>query len=170
MNKKKLLPLALLVIMAVAALLIKQCNTSTPEVKPVVNITNDSANDNRKKQNSDKSKQDPAADNRKPGNTGGFRPHGLIRNPALINYSKHARCRMDCRHISEQEVKQILLEGKINYAKSDLKEKDECKKKYAVEGYTKDNQHVRMIFAPCSDEVTVVTVIDLGKEWVCDCE
>ena len=77
---------------------------------------------------------------------------------------------MDCRHISEQEVRQILLEGKINYAKSDLKQKDDCKKKYAVEGYTKDNQHVRMIFAPCSDEVTVVTVIDLGKEWICDCE
>jgi hypothetical protein len=66
-------------------------------------------------------------------------------------------------------VQQILKDGKINYAKSELQGED-CKKKYAVEGITKDDQKVRIIFAPCSDEVTVVTVIDLGKEWECNCE
>ena len=94
---------------------------------------------------------------------------GLNRNPAAINYSKHARCRMACRHIDESEVEQILQEGKINYTKSELDGAD-CKKKYAVEGLTRDKQKVRIIFAPCSDEVTVVTVIDIGKEWPCDCE
>lgn len=94
---------------------------------------------------------------------------GLNRNPAHINYSRHARCRMDCRHIDEREVQQILTEGKINYRKSELKS-EECKKKYAVEGNTKDGQKVRIIFAPCGDEMTVVTVIDLGKEWACSCE
>lgn len=94
---------------------------------------------------------------------------GLDRSPVEINYSKHARCRMDCRHISEAEVKDILQNGKVNYAKSDL-DATECKKRYAVEGTTSDNQKVRIVFAPCQNEVTVVTVIDIGKEWPCDCQ
>ena len=94
---------------------------------------------------------------------------GLIRNPTTINYSKHARCRMQCRHISESEVREILNEGTINYKKSDLKG-NPCNKRYAVEGLTQDNQRVRIIFAPCNTEETVVTVIDLGKEWTCDCD
>ena len=93
---------------------------------------------------------------------------GLNRNPSVINYSKHARCRMSCRHIDESEVKEILKGGNINYKKSEL-DGAECKKKYAVEGTTHDNQRVRFIFAPCNTEVTVVTVIDIGKEWPCDC-
>ena len=33
-----------------------------------------------------------------------------------IAYTKHARCRMDCRQIDEQEVKEIVQNGKINYS------------------------------------------------------
>jgi hypothetical protein len=93
---------------------------------------------------------------------------GLNRNPAAINYSKHAKCRMACRHIDEQEVKDILQKGNINYKKSELNGED-CKKKYALEGLTKDNQRVRIIFAPCQDELTVVTCIDLNTDWECVC-
>lgn len=95
--------------------------------------------------------------------------NGLIRNPASIHYSKHARCRMECRHIDESEVKEILTNGTINYNKSEL-QGEVCRKRYAVEGTTHDNQRVRLIFAPCGNEETVVTVIDLGKEWSCDCK
>lgn len=98
-----------------------------------------------------------------------YNGRGFNRHPAKINYSKHARCRMNCRHIDETEVRDIIEHGKINYSKSELKG-DDCHKKYAVEGYSKDNQHLRIIAAPCNDEETIVTVIDLGKEWVCDCE
>ncbi|QEC66399.1 DUF4258 domain-containing protein [Panacibacter ginsenosidivorans] len=143
---KKALPLILLVVLAVIALSLKQCNNITNDVRPTI----------KNKKQTDTTQQD-------------YSKRGLNRNPSHINYSKHARCRMDCRHIDEAEVKQILREGKINYTKSELKGED-CKKKYAVEGNTKDDQKVRIIFAPCADEVTVVTVIDLGKEWVCDCE
>lgn len=94
---------------------------------------------------------------------------GLNRNPSYINYSKHARCRMDCRHIDETEVKDILQHGRINYNKSNLSGKD-CSKKYAVEGVSKDNQRLRIVFAPCNNEVTVVTCIDIGNEWQCHCE
>lgn len=94
---------------------------------------------------------------------------GLNRNPQQINYSKHARCRMDCRKVSEIEVEELLQDGTINYKKSDLKG-ESCRKKYAVEGISRDKQKLRIIFAPCADEVTVVTVIDLQTEWECECE
>ena len=93
---------------------------------------------------------------------------GLNRNPSKINYSKHARCRMACRDITEAEVKEALKEGKINYKKSQLQAED-CKKRYAVEDVV-NGQRVRIIFAPCDDELTVVTCIDLEKEWECSCE
>lgn len=94
---------------------------------------------------------------------------GLNRNPHQINYSKHARCRMDCRRVSESEVEELLQNGKINYKKSDL-QGETCRKKYAVEGVSRDKQKLRIIFSPCADEVTVVTVIDLDTEWECTCE
>ena len=88
------------------------------------------------------------------------------RNVHTIIYSKHARCRMDCRHIDESEVREILAAGKLNAAKI---EEDSRGKTYPLEGKTHDNQNVRIVFAPRQDEVVVVTVIDLDKEWVCDC-
>ncbi|GAC1398185.1 MAG: hypothetical protein NVSMB63_18430 [Sediminibacterium sp.] len=75
---------------------------------------------------------------------------------------------MECRHIDVQEIREILQTGKINYRKSELNV-DECRKKYALEGYSHANQHLRVIFAPCNDEMTVVTCIDLDVEWHCDC-
>lgn len=108
--------------------------------------------------NTSSSKETKNSDNRR----------GLNRNPAAINYTKHARCRMDCRKVSEQEVQQILQEGNINYKKSDVNGK-ECNRKYAVEGYSKDKQHLRIVFAPCQNEVTVITCIDLDTEWECNC-
>jgi len=91
----------------------------------------------------------------------------LIRDTALLQYSKHARCRMECRHISPQEVKDILLHGHINYQKSDL-QNNRCPR-YAVEGTTADRQQVRIIFAQCSDDIVVVTAIDLNTHWQCHC-
>ncbi len=75
---------------------------------------------------------------------------------------------MDCRTITEPEVKQVLNTGTINYKKSDLK-KSECAKRYAVDGYSKDGQHIRIVVAPCANELTVITCIDLDKDWECSC-
>jgi len=96
------------------------------------------------------------------------RDRGFDRRTSLIKYSKHARCRMDCRDISEPEVKEIMEEGKINYNKSDLKGSG-CPR-YALEGRTTDEQRVRIIFAQCNDSTVVVTVIDLDREVECSCE
>jgi hypothetical protein len=145
---KRYLPLIVLVILAVITIVIRYYNQQVNDIDTSRTQTN-SYRTNIRQRNA--------------------QSRGLNRNPSHINYSKHAQCRMGCRHIDESEVKQILREGKVNYRKSELKA-DECNKRYAVEGITHDDQKVRIIFAPCSDEVTVVTVIDLDKEWPCNCK
>jgi hypothetical protein len=89
------------------------------------------------------------------------------RNANHLIYTKHARCRMQCRDITPEEVKEILHDGNINYAKSELN--DKRGPKYALEGYSNEHQHLRIIFAPEDDGMVVVTTIDLDKEWPCNC-
>ncbi len=85
-----------------------------------------------------------------------------------IKYSRHAKCRMDCRHIDESEVKEILATGEINYNKEETSAKGVT---YPLEGTTHDGQHVRIVFAPKEKEIVVVTAIDLDKDWPCsDCK
>ncbi|WPQ62468.1 DUF4258 domain-containing protein [Chitinophaga sancti] len=93
-------------------------------------------------------------------------PSNLDRH-ARLTYTKHARCRMDCRQITEREVAEILETGQINTEKSNPRDLP-CPT-YALEGYSDDGQHLRIVFAPCSGETKVVTCIDLDKEWQCDC-
>ena len=95
------------------------------------------------------------------------RDRGFDRRISYLSYSKHARCRMECREISQSEVEQIMQQGKINYNKSDLKN-SRCPR-YALEGTTNDNQRVRIVYAQCNESTTVVTVIDLETDWTCDC-
>lgn len=92
---------------------------------------------------------------------------GFNRKADKIIYSKHARCRMDCRHIDESEVMEILQDGTLNMSKI---EEDERGKTFPLEGTTHDRQHVRIIFAPKNNDLVVVTVIDLDKDWYCDCK
>lgn len=83
-------------------------------------------------------------------------------------FSGHARWRMECRHITETEVMEIVGQGYINFKKSDLIA-PECKKRYALEGYSHEHQHIRVIATPCGiDKVTIVTCIDLDHRWPCD--
>ena len=73
---------------------------------------------------------------------------------------------MDCRHIDRSEVKEILEKGVVNYDKI---EESTQGKSYPLEGTTHDGQHVRIVFAPHENELVVVTVIDLDREWECNC-
>jgi hypothetical protein len=139
---KKWLPFILIIILALALFVIKRCNP---------------AEDTRKK-TTDKPKKETARVNR---------DRGFDRRTAYLEYSKHAKCRMDCRHISQQEVKEIMEKGSINYKKSDLNNA-RCPR-YAIEGETADDQQVRIVFAQCNESTVVVTVIDLETEFTCDC-
>lgn len=83
-------------------------------------------------------------------------------------YTKHGRCRMDCRQITAAEVKEIILQGKINQQKSDPADKP-CPT-YAIEGYSsQDKQHIRVVVADCQTALKLVTCIDLDKDHRCSC-
>lgn len=92
---------------------------------------------------------------------------GFNRNTTNLVFSKHAKCRMDCRKIDESEIREILKNGTVNKKKI---QRDKRGMTYPVEGTTHDGQRVRIVFAPKGDALVVVTVIDLGKEWSCDCK
>jgi hypothetical protein len=89
------------------------------------------------------------------------------RKPASLQFSKHARCRMGCRHIDGDEVNELLEKGAINPHKSDMRAQPDPR--YAVEGVTRDGQQVRIIVAQSPRSSTIVTVIDTGNDWPCNC-
>ena len=96
------------------------------------------------------------------------RTEGFDRRYNNLVITKHARCRMACRHIDESEIKEILQSGSINYNKV---EDDARGKTYPVEGTTHDNQRVRIVFSPKPNgQIVVVTCVDLDTEWSCDCK
>lgn len=86
---------------------------------------------------------------------------------APIYYTKHARCRMDCREISEQEIEYVLDNGVVNQRKSDAHKKP-CPT-YAYEARTADGQLVRVVIADCPTERRVITCIDLENDYECAC-
>lgn len=90
-----------------------------------------------------------------------------FRNISHLILTKHVECRMDCRHITEDEIKEILKTGRVNYAKSGIGSKGDST--FALEGYSSENQHIRVVVAPEGDGLVVITCIDLEKEWPCNC-
>lgn len=137
--KKKWIPYLLILVLAIAVFVVKKCKQE------------DSTISNRRK--------DPASEVN--------RNHGFDRRVSYIEYTQHAKCRMQCRHISQAEIEEIMQNGKINYNKSNVKAKP-CPT-YSLEGITKDVQRVRIVFAQCDFKSKVVTCIDLDTEWECDC-
>ncbi len=142
---KKAVPLLVVLSLAVVLFFVRQCQT--PEEKKTT--------DNTKKTTT----TDPASTNN--------RNRGFDRRTSFIEYTAHAKCRMQCRHITQAEVEQIMRDGKINYNKSNINARP-CPE-YALEGTTSDNQRVRIIFAQCDYKTKVVTTIDLGTNWQCEC-
>jgi hypothetical protein len=86
---------------------------------------------------------------------------------AELVFTRHARCRMDCRHITAVEIHEVLDNGIINYGKSEQDSRPDPK--YAVEGYTAEQQHLRIIVAPENAKLIIITCIELGVEWSCHC-
>ena len=141
---KKWLPFVLILLIAAAIVLIKWVRgkeTSSPKTKTTQTTKDPSSTVNRDR--------------------------GFDRRISWLKYSNHAKCRMDCRKVSQGEVEEIMKEGKINYKKSDL-QNTRCPR-YAVEGITSDEQRVRIVYAQCNESTTVVTVIDLDTDFTCSC-
>jgi hypothetical protein len=133
---KKALPYIFLIILVIAALLIKRHKNTTENDSPTIT---DNVNRNK----------------------------GLDRRVHFLDYTQHAKCRMDCRHITQEEVKYILQNGQINYRKSEARGRP-CPV-YALEGYSPEKQHLRIVFAQCDNKTKVVTCIDLDTEFECHC-
>lgn len=92
-----------------------------------------------------------------------------------IEYSKHGACRMECRHITEAEIRELLGtgatigKGKVNYGKSDVHDKPYPT--YAVEGVTASGKNLCIVIADCDTISKVVTAIDLKNDVdSCECE
>lgn len=90
-----------------------------------------------------------------------------FRNLSHLILTKHVKCRMNCRNITEEEIKEILKDGRLNKAKSGIGSKGDST--FALEGYSHENQHIRVVVAPESDGLVIITCIDLEREWPCDC-
>jgi hypothetical protein len=140
---KKWVPLAIVVVLGAALLLVKRFGKT----------------DNAKPKTRTEKKTDPAADVN--------RNRGFDRRVSYIEYTQHAKCRMQCRQITQSEVEEIMKDGAINYKKSDVNDRP-CPT-YALEGITSDNQRVRIVFAQCDLKTKVVTCIDLNTDWECHC-
>lgn len=85
-----------------------------------------------------------------------------------IELTKHAACRMDCRQINEREIKEIIQNGKLNKNKSGY-DKEHDNYTYAFEGYSYQNQHIRVVVTPRKNDLLIITVIDLDVDWACKC-
>ncbi|MEO8766234.1 MAG: DUF4258 domain-containing protein [Ginsengibacter sp.] len=91
----------------------------------------------------------------------------LFRDTQHLILTKHVKCRMDCRHITEQEIKEVIHDGTVNAAKSGLGARGDPS--YALEGFSSEHQHIRVVVAPENDGLVVITCIDLDREWPCNC-
>lgn len=89
------------------------------------------------------------------------------RHPASVVYTKHALCRMDCRHISKEEIGEIMEKGIINFNKSNRR--DHPCPTFALQGQTSDGDNIRVIFAQCPSETKVITCYNLKEDFVCHC-
>jgi Domain of unknown function (DUF4258) len=141
---KKLIPYLLLLVLFVVAFYVKQYREQGNTIPDLPTSTRD-----------------------KPTSADSRNALDVFRDPdAEYYFTKHARCRMECRRITQKEVKEIVRKANVNYRKSDLKAAEGPK--YALEGITsRDKQHVRIIVAPKQRHLSIVTVIDLDKEWDC---
>lgn len=92
---------------------------------------------------------------------------GFTRQPDSIFYTRHARCRMNCRHISEAEIKEIIAGGKLNKKKI---QSYEDRVSYPLEGKTSNDRLLRIVVATRRNSLVIVTAIDLDRDWPCDCK
>ncbi|HEX6335164.1 MAG TPA: DUF4258 domain-containing protein [Flavisolibacter sp.] len=95
------------------------------------------------------------------------RREAFDRTPPELAYTRHALCRMDCRQISREEIREIMKKGVINFNRSNRMDRP-CPT-FAVQGRTSDGDNIRVIFAQCPDETRVVTCYNLEKDFDCQC-
>ena len=132
---KKAFPYILLALLAITALFIKRCRTSSGNKKKLT-VTID-------------------------------RNTALDRRTDFLEYTDHAKCRMDCGHITPQTIAYILENGQLNSAKTETSAHP-CPV-YALEGHSPGQQHLLVIFAQCDYKTKVITCINIDSAFDCHC-
>ena len=89
------------------------------------------------------------------------------RAPKLLSYTEQARCRMGCRQISEEDIRDIMQKGVINFNSSNRRGLP-CPT-FALQGRTRDKEYIQVIFAQCSNETRVMTCYNLERDADCAC-
>jgi hypothetical protein len=95
------------------------------------------------------------------------RKEAFDRMPARVIFTPHARCQMDCRQISQEEVKEIMQKGIINFNKSNRMARP-CPV-FTLQGRTSGGASIRVFFSQCPGETTVISCYILGEITDCHC-
>jgi hypothetical protein len=95
------------------------------------------------------------------------RKEALDRHPSHLEYTRHAECRMSCRHISKEDITDVLQKGVIIFNKSNMRDRP-CPT-FAVQGLTESGENIRIILAQCNSVTKVVTCYNLKKDFNCNC-
>jgi Domain of unknown function (DUF4258) len=95
------------------------------------------------------------------------RKEAFNREPVSLIYTKHALCRMECRGINKEEIREIMEKGIIHFNRSNRRDRP-CPT-FALQGRTGSGEKLRVIFAQCPTETKVVTCYNLEEEFECQC-
>ena len=99
-----------------------------------------------------------------------WEPHkkeAFDRTPSHIEYSRDAECRMSCRHITKEDISDVMRKGVIVFNKSNLRVRP-CPI-FTVQGFTDNGENIRIIFQQCQGITKVMTCYNLKKDFDCDC-
>ena len=106
---------------------------------------------------------------RQPGNGSGdcaFQPQHAV---GELDYSRHARCRMKCRDISQSLVEDVYQNGSLNCAKSDPSGQTDGTPRFALELEDGIRGRVRIIVGDNPDNDVIITAIRLDEKDNCAC-
>src|SRR3569833_660851 len=89
------------------------------------------------------------------------------RHPSTIFYTPQALCRMNCLHITKENIEEIMQKGIINFSQSDRSTRP-CPV-LDLQGQTSDGQKLKVIFSQCKSKTSVITCYDLQYDVECNC-
>lgn len=89
---------------------------------------------------------------------------------STFKFSEHARCILACKQISEEEVRDVLKNGEVNFSESDTRGVP-CPS-YAIEG-SSHNKKLRVLLTvferDSTAEITTAMNLEAGKD-TCKCK
>lgn len=89
------------------------------------------------------------------------------RRPGRLVYAPNALCQMECRQISKEDIGEVMKKGIIHFNWSNRRAQP-CPT-FALQGRTRDKQYIRVSFAQCVEQTTVMWCLDLEKTIECPC-